>query len=144
MKKILIIYDYASVRELLAEELAAEGHLVVPIGKPELVKEVIGTLRPDLVLVNLHIGGKDRWDVLEEIKKQDPYLRVLVLSTYDGYQEGHRRSLADVYVIKSFRFEGLGQKIAEVLQRKPISAERMKRSGNLQPLDNLNRLPPSF
>jgi len=145
MKKILIIYDYASVRELLAEELAAEGHLVVPIGKPELVKEVIGTLRPDLVLVNLHIGGKDRWDVLEEIKKQDPYLRVLVLTTCDLFKRDLLRSLDDVYVIKSFHFDGLRQKVAEILQRKPIHAGELKRSENLQTSDNnLNRLPPSF
>ena len=141
----MIIYDYASVRELLTEELAADGHLVVPIGKAALAKEVIGTLRPDLVLLNLHINGKDRWDVLKEIKKQDPYLRVLVLSTYAGYQEDLGRSLADVYVIKSFRFEGLRQKVAEVLQWKLINAEGMKRSENLPPSDNnLNRLRPSF
>ena len=145
MKKILIIYDYASVRELLTEELAAEGHLVVPIGKPALAKEVISTLRPDLLLLNLHIDGKDRWDVLEEIKKQDPYLRVLVLRTHDGYQEDLRGSSADVYVIKNFRFEGLRQKVTEVLQRKPFHAERMKRSEKLQPSDdNLNPLRPSF
>lgn len=145
MKKILIIYEYTSVRELLTEELAAEGRLVVPIGKPALAKEVIGALRPDLVLLNLHINGKDRWDVLEEIKKQDPYLRVLVLRTYDGYQEDLRGSLADVYVIKSFRFEGLRQKVAEVLQRNPIHAEGMKGCENLQPFDNnLNRVRPSF
>jgi len=145
MEKILIIYDYASVRELLAEELAADGHLVVPIGKPDLVKGVIGTLRPDLVLVNLHINGKDRWDVLEEIRKQDPYMRVLVLSTYGGYQEGHRRSLADVYVIKSFRFEGLRQKVVEVLQRNPSHAGGVSGCQNLQPFDNnLNRLRPGF
>ena len=87
MNKILIIYDYASVRELLTEELAADGHLVVPIGTPALANQVIGTLRPDLVLLNLHINGKDRWDVLEGIKKQDPDLRVLVLSIDGGYQE---------------------------------------------------------
>ncbi len=145
MKKILIIYDYASVRELLTEELAAEGHLVVPIGKPDLAKEVIGSLRPDLVLLNLHINGRDRWDVLEEIKKQDPYLPILVLSTYDGYQEVHPKSLADVYMIKSFRFERLRQKVTEVLQRNPINAEGMKKSEKLQSSDNnLNCLRPSL
>ena len=145
MNKILIIYDYASVRELLTEELAADGHLVVPIGTPALANQVIGTLRPDLVLLNLHINGKDRWDVLTGIKRQYPYLRVLLLSTYGVYQEDFRRSLADVYVIKSFRFEGLRQKVAEVLQRNPINAEGMKRSEDLQPLDNnLNFLRPSF
>jgi two-component system, response regulator, stage 0 sporulation protein F len=143
MKKILIIYDYALVLDLLAKELAIDGHLVVPIREPALAKELIGTLRPDLVLLNLHINGKDRWDVLKEVKKQDPNLRVLVLSTYAGNQGDLRKSLADVYVIKNFLFEGLRQKVVEVLQRKPINAEGMKRNENLQPSDNnLNPLRP--
>jgi two-component system response regulator AdeR len=145
MKKILIIYDYTSVRELITEELAAEGHLVVPIGKAALAKEVIGFLRPDLVLLDFRINGKDRWDVLEEIKKQDRYLRVLVLTTCDLFKRDLLRSLDDVYVIKNFHFDGLRQKVAEVLQRKPIHAGELKRSENLQTSDNnLNRLPPIF
>ena len=32
MAEILIIDEYPSLRELLAEELASEGHLVVPLG----------------------------------------------------------------------------------------------------------------
>ena len=145
MNKILIIYDYASVRELLTEELSADGHLVVAIGRAALAKEVIHDLRPDLVLLDFRINGKDRWDVLEEIKKQDRHLRVLVLTTCDLFKRDLLRSLDDVYVIKNFHLDGLRQKVAEVLQRKPIPAGELKRSENLQASDNnLNRLPPTF
>ena len=140
MQKILIIYEYGNVRELLTEELAADGHLVVPIGTPALAKDLIGILRPDLVLLNLHINGKDRWDVLKDIKGQDPNLPVLVLSTYSNQDDLHR-SLTDVYVMKSLHFEGLRQKVAEVLKRESINAEGMKRSEKLQPSDkDLNPL----
>jgi len=136
MKKILIIYDDALVRELLAKELAIDGHLVVPISEPALAEQLMGTLKPDLVLLNLPMNGKDRRDVAEEVKKQDPQLRVLVLSAYAADQDDLRRSLGDVYVIKNLRFEGLRQKVVEVLQRRPIHAEEMKRSETLQPSDN--------
>jgi DNA-binding response OmpR family regulator len=97
------------------------------------------------VLLDFRINGRDRWDVLEEIKKQDPYLRVLVLTTCDLFKKDLLRSLDDVYVINSFHFDGLRQKVAEILQRKPIHAGELKRSENLQTSDNnLNRLPPSF
>ena len=65
MKKILIIYDDALVRELLAKELAIDGHLVVPISEPALAEQLMGTLKPDLVLLNLPMNGKDRRDVAE-------------------------------------------------------------------------------
>ena len=99
--------------------MAADGDLVVLISAgPALANKVIGTLRPDLMLLDSHINEKDRWEVWKEIKKQDPYLRATGLSPYAGYQEDLRRSLADVYGIQSFHLEGLRQKVAAVLQPK--------------------------
>ena len=140
MKRILIIYDYASVRELLAEELAADGHLVVPIGNPALAREVIGALRPDLLLINLYMSGKNRWDVLQEIKEQNPDLRILVLSHYAVNEPDFPASLADVYVVKSFLLEGLRQRVAEILQRKATN-ERVKTIENAQPGANSRKRP---
>jgi two-component system OmpR family response regulator len=143
MNKILIIHDDASVREPLAEELAADGHLVVPISEPSLAGQVIGTLRPDLLLLKLQMDGKDRWDVLNEVKTHDPNLRVLVLGTYAADQEDTCRSFTNVYVMKSFLFAQLREKVAEVLGLKPIHDEGIIRGKSLQPAGNkLNRLRP--
>jgi CheY-like chemotaxis protein len=145
MNKILIIHDDASVREPLAEELAADGHLVVPISEPSLAGQVIGTLRPDLLLLKLQMDGKDRWDVLNEVKTHDPNLRVLVLGTYAAHPEDLCRSFADVHVIQNSVFAQLREKVAEVLGLKPIPAEGIKRSKDLRPADNKrNRLRPSL
>ncbi len=117
MKKILILYDYPTVRELLAEDLAAAGHLVVPIDKLDLAKELIGTLGPDLVLLNVHINGKERWDVLEDIKKDYPTLPVLVLRTCSTDHQDRHDNLTHVYDLKNYHFEGLRRKIAKIFQQ---------------------------
>lgn len=120
MGKILILDEYSSVRELTSAELANEGHLVVPIGKPCLIRELINSLDPDLLLLDLHLSGVDRWDVLDEVKKEVPHLPVLIFSAYEGYLKDPRMALADGFVMKSFCFEKLKAKVAEVLKRKLI------------------------
>jgi DNA-binding response OmpR family regulator len=143
MNKILIIHDDASVREPLAEGLAADGYLVVPISEPSLARQVIDTLRPDLLLLKLQMGGKDRWDVLKEVKNHDPNLRALVLGTYAPDQEDICISFTNVYMMKSFLFAQLRERIAEALGLKPIHDEGIIRGKSLQPAGNkLNRLRP--
>jgi two-component SAPR family response regulator len=60
----------------------------------------------------------DRWDVLEAVKKEAPHLPILIFSAYAGYNKDPRMALADGFVMKSFCFEKLKAKVAEVLQRK--------------------------
>ncbi len=129
MKKILIIHGQENIREHLADKLAAEGYLVVPIGKPSLAKEVISTLRPDLILLNL---DKDKYGLLGEVKNQSPYLPVLALATWTGAQNGPCSSFEDVFVIKGLDFDGLQQKVAEVLQRQMVKYEADGTNNNLQ------------
>ena len=130
MGKILILDENSSVRELTSEELGNEGHLVVPIGKPCLIRELINILEPDLLLLDLHLCGVDRWDVLGAVKKEVPHLPVLIFSAYEGYHQDPRMALADGFVMKSFCFEKLKAKVAELLQRKLIhNAEGEKDAG---------------
>ena len=130
MKKILIIHDYTSIRESLAEALAADGYLVVPIGRPSLARDMILTLEPDLVLLDLHINEKDKGDVLGEIKKQAPYIRVLGLTAPDYPLKDLGGSPGDVYVMKTPCFSGLRQKIATVLQPKVGYSRELQKSEN--------------
>jgi CheY-like chemotaxis protein len=120
MGKILILDEHSSVRELTSAELASEGHLVVPIGKPCLIREVMNSLEPDLLLLDIHLSGVDRWDVLDALKKEVPHLPVLIFSAYEGDSKDPRMALADGFVVKSVCFEKLKAKVAEVLKRKTI------------------------
>ena len=115
MAKILIIDEYPSLRELLAEELACEGHLVVALGNPLQFKELITTFTPDLVLLDPYMKGKERWDLLEGIKKQAPNLPALILTPCSDTKKDPWWALADEYVVKSSCLDELKKKLSETL-----------------------------
>jgi DNA-binding response OmpR family regulator len=80
MKKILILDEYPSIRELLAEELSAEGYLVMPTGNPGLTEKLLLEFNPDLVIMDIFIHGKLQGELVEGIKKEKPALPVLIFT----------------------------------------------------------------
>ncbi|MDH3567149.1 MAG: response regulator [Desulfobacteraceae bacterium] len=113
MAKILIIDDQVWVKNLCKEGLSGEGHKVSTTDDIESVRENIFSFKPDLVLLNLYLKhGFIVWDVLRDIKMQDPNLPVLIVTDHDNYLYDSRLSQAEGYVIKSHFFcDELKQKI---------------------------------
>jgi DNA-binding response OmpR family regulator len=124
MYKILIVDGYPSIRELLTEELTAEGNMVLPIGHPELIRDLLPLLDPDLIILDLYENGRMQWDFLGEIKKQSPELPVLVF-TADYPQGDPRLSLADGWVTKSFLLDPLKRRIYEILAGRAGKGEKI-------------------
>jgi len=118
MYTIMIIDDKTGIRELFALELASAGYGTVGIGEVELIKDKIKTSNPDVVLLDLYMKGKHRWDVLIDIKREHPHLPVIIFTGFDSYRDDPRLLLADGYLIKTFYFEALIQKIKSVLRSK--------------------------
>ena len=119
MTSILIVDDQPHVREFLSEALAQEGYRTTSIGDAESIWGQLKESRPDVVLLDLYLGGFKGWDILHDIKKKEPDLPVLILTAYDNFQEDPRLSQANGYVIKSFvALDKLKLKIADVLEWK--------------------------
>ncbi len=72
MANILVVDDQACVRELFSLVLTSEGHTVTGTGDASSVITHLKSSRPDLVLLDLHLDGPEGWDVLRDIKRQDP------------------------------------------------------------------------
>jgi len=125
MKKILIFDAYPSIRQLLAEELTAEGNVTMGIGKPEYVSEGVGKFGPDLIVMDLYLRGRILWELLEELKTRYPSIPVLLFTSFQP-NEMPRLKEADVWVQKSFRFEELKKKIALLMERKQGDSEIKK------------------
>lgn len=115
MTKILIVDDQQCIRDLLSEELLCEGYRVASVGDAESVIGHLRFSRPDLVLLDLYLDGPDGWEVLNDIKRQDPHLPVIIVTAYDSFTDDPRLSQAEGYVIKSACFDELKQKIVDVL-----------------------------
>jgi len=125
MAKILIIDDQACVRELLSQELIAEGYRTATVGDTESVRGHLRFSQPDLVILDLYLEGPEGLGLLEDIKRQHPHLPVIVHTAYDSFMDDPRLSQADGYVIKSVVLDELKGKVADVLNRK-TARERKK------------------
>lgn len=115
MAKIMIVDDFSAIRELLMEELAAEGHIVTGVGELKSVRDMISMLEPDLLIMDIYMHRKVSWTPLEEIKKQNPHLPVLIFTGFGGNGDP-RLSLADEYVLKNSDLDELKNKVGEILR----------------------------
>jgi DNA-binding response OmpR family regulator len=121
MAKILI-WDRYPDWEFLAEKLAFDGHTVVWAEGPHRIKELVTTGQFDLVLLNSRKGGRVRRDVLKEIKREDPYLPVLVVVDPIYPIRDYGLSLTDEWVTRDLPYEELKGKISELVERPSFAA----------------------
>ena len=79
---ILIVDDEQDIRDLVSGVLEDEGYAARSAGNSDATLEAIADRRPSLVLLDVWLQGSrlDGLDLLEEIKRRDPSLPVLVMS----------------------------------------------------------------
>lgn len=80
----MIVEDHLMFREVLRKVCTNELHHDVAgeAGDGRRAVELVAEVRPDLVLLDLHLPGLDGFGVLTEIRRLAPELRVLVLSSH--------------------------------------------------------------
>jgi DNA-binding NtrC family response regulator len=121
MAKILIVDDQPHIMELLEEELGVEEHQITSIRDSNYVMDCLEESKPDLVLLDLYMKGFEGWNLLDQIKRHDPDVPVLIVSAYDTFRGDPRLARADGYVIKSFDMGELKEKIHETLDVRLIN-----------------------
>jgi DNA-binding NarL/FixJ family response regulator len=129
-KKILIIEDHPIFRLGLRELINQEPDLLI-CGEAQRVSEglkAVAETSPDLVIVDIHLNGRDRLDLIESIKQQDGTLPVLVVSMYDdaAYVERAMRRGASGYIVKHNALETVVKAIEDILTGKTAISEPHK------------------
>lgn len=92
--RVVIVDDAAEVRFLLATILEMDGRFEV-VGEADRAKggvSAVGETRPDLVLVDLHLGRRDGIWLLRELRNRHPHLPLAVV-TGSPSQKAHRAAL---------------------------------------------------
>lgn len=119
MVNILIVDDQKWLEDLCAKALATEGYSITVTSDIEAVMKNVANFNPDLVLLNLYLKhGFSGWDVLLDIKTQNPDLPVFMVTAHDKSLYDPRLSKADGYIIDgSFAPEDMKQKITQVLNK---------------------------
>ncbi|MFW5815945.1 MAG: sigma-54-dependent transcriptional regulator [Wenzhouxiangella sp.] len=80
--RILVVEDDQALAELLVEELEAEGYVTHACGSAEQALEHLAAHRPDLVVSDLQLPGKDGLALLEDLRALDARPAVLMISAY--------------------------------------------------------------
>ncbi|HVI98623.1 MAG TPA: sigma-54 dependent transcriptional regulator [Sphingomonas sp.] len=123
---ILVVDDELDIRELVAGVLEDEGYETRSAADSDAALEAIAARRPSLVLLDVWLQGSrlDGLDLLDEIKRRDPSIPVLVISGHgnlDTAVAAIRRGAAD-FIEKPFEAERL-----LLLVERATETERLKR-----------------
>ena len=83
--RIFVVDDHPLTRKGLCEAISAELHLSIcgeAEGWHEALRKVV-ELKPDLMVLDLHLKDGNGWTLLEQLAKTQPVPPTLVLSFYD-------------------------------------------------------------
>lgn len=100
MARIVVVDDESTVRALVAALLAARGHDVTQLGDGQGLADAVARERPDLILLDIQLPGKDGFALLTELRTNqgDEPRKVVALSAGTGADELDR--------IRSAGFDG--------------------------------------
>ena len=116
MQTIMIVEDDPVIRKELAFLLENEDYRVFPVSDFETVPEQVRSVRPDLVLLDLGLPGRDGLSLCAAIQKIAPV--IVVTSRTSAWDELCALRLgSDDYVTKPYNIPILLARIKAVLRR---------------------------
>jgi DNA-binding NarL/FixJ family response regulator len=128
-KRILIVDDHPMMRQGLAQLIGAESDLAI-CGESENAEHALGainSLKPDLVIADISLPGKNGLELIKDFQAMQPGLPVLVISMHDEslYAERVLRAGGRGYIMKQEGGKKLMQAIRQVLNGKIYVSEKM-------------------
>lgn len=122
--RVLVVDDDAALAEMLSIVLASEGFEPIWCGTGEEALAVFHESKPDLVLLDLMLPGKDGVDVCREIRAESVVPIVMLTAKSDTIDvvEGLEAG-ADDYVAKPFKAKELIARIKTRLRRQPEESD---------------------
>jgi two-component system alkaline phosphatase synthesis response regulator PhoP len=122
--RILVVEDDRSLREGVAMNLRLQGYEVVTAADGDVGMELAFSSRPDLIVLDIMMPGWSGLDILEELRRRDEEVPVLMLSARNktpdkvtGLNLG-----ADDYLSKPFDLPELIARIEAMLRRRRSEA----------------------
>jgi CheY-like chemotaxis protein len=119
MKRILIVDDKATSRELLHTVLERQGYAISEAANGQEALEKIRAEAPDLVLLDLQMPILNGYEVLDELRKDAAYTTLPVIALTASAMQGDREKALAAgftgYIAKPVTLSHLREKIQRLL-----------------------------
>lgn len=120
-KRVLIVDDDATVRQVLAKILANAGYRVEEAADGERAAKALEASEPDLILCDITMPGEDGMDLLRDIKRDRrlgriPFIFLTASTELDSIMSGIREGAAD-YITKPFRPDRVLEAVERALDK---------------------------
>ena len=117
-RKIALIEDDASIREMYKMKLELSGYNIVTAEDGKEAVELVKKENPDLILLDILLPKKDGFEVLEEIKnskdekvKSIPIIMLSNLSSKEDISEAKKLGASDYFVKAKIAPEEVAEKV---------------------------------
>lgn len=116
MKKILVVDDEESIRELYRAELSDEGYEVDLAADGREALRRLDAFRPDLVTLDIKMPGIDGIEILRRIREKNATIPVILVSAFGEFKQDFNTWASDAYIVKSHDPTELKETIRKLLE----------------------------
>jgi two-component system, NtrC family, response regulator PilR len=142
LKKILVVDDEPSMRELLEIMLRKEGFAVVPAGSRAAAAEALSRGFVDMVITDVRLPDGDGIEILRHVKAASPNTVVVVMTAY-GSTESAVAAMklgAHDYLVKPFDIEELKIVVRNALIHQELQEENRLLKAQFRTRHGLDRI----
>jgi two-component system OmpR family response regulator len=109
VRRILIVDDEPSVRDVMATVLLDAGYSVQTAADGHIALQMIDLAPPDLIITDVMMPHLDGWALLDHAHERNPSLPVILMSAGDWIRRRRTTPIPDhaVYLAKPFAVEEL-------------------------------------
>jgi DNA-binding response OmpR family regulator len=113
--RVLIVDDDDELAEVLRQALGESGYAVAAVRHGAAALELIGQMRPELILLDLSMPFMDGWSFVDQYRRQNDGGRIVLLTGHPNVRDISESLGADAYLEKPFELAQLIMTIEEQL-----------------------------
>jgi DNA-binding NarL/FixJ family response regulator len=129
LPRLVIVDDHPVVRMGLRAVIEQSGHYAIAgeAGAPHQALQLVAREQPDLVILDLMLGGRSGTDLVTQCVQTAPATRILVLSQHDEalYAERALAAGAHGYLMKGSDLEGVVTALDTIMRGEIALSPRM-------------------
>jgi DNA-binding response OmpR family regulator len=114
-KKVLVVDDEESIRELYRADLTDEGYEVELAADGRQALQGLDSFRPDLVTLDIKLPDIDGIEVLRRIREKNATVPVVLLTAFGEFRQDFNTWASDAYIVKSHDTTELKETVRRLL-----------------------------